>query len=697
MRRTLPFALLAFALLLPQGAVADTRIIVKREPGLSPAERKDIRADAGVRLLERLPLARTEVVTARNGSEALRELRRDGDVVYAELDRPVRALAADPGFSELWGLDKIFAGDVAAGWTLSTGVGRTVAVVDSGVDAAHPDLVGQVAAGWDWVEDDADPQDADGHGTHVAGTIAATRDNGEGIAGVAPDARLVPLRVLDGEGSGYTSDVVQAFGWAGESDVPVVNASLGGETFDETEYDVIARYPDTLFVVAAGNDGEDNDDPATREYPCGYGTDHPDHPDRPALENVVCVGASDESDARADFSNYGALAVDLFAPGVGILSTSLGEYYFGDGTSMATPHVAATAALLAARSPWLTVSEIKQAILDSADAVPTGARLDARGALDATFADPDGDGDLDPGDNCPSVYNPGQEDTDVNGTGDACEAGAPAVDRDGDAVLDADDDCPDEAWDGPDGCPLPAVTAADGDHDGVADASDPCPALTEPGGFGCPDADGDGVADDDDNCPSHVNGGQADADGDGVGDACDPTPRGPDADGDGKPLLDDHCPSQYGTDANGCPVTVTQPPPTSNPPPAPPPVWQPPADRDGDGRADPYDGCPAERAATADGCPLPVVESLRAKRSGRTVTIRIRADRAATMRVTVQRRKCKRKRCRWVRVTRKTLASESGRGKVKVRRARKGRYRAVVKLSSSAGTAKARRLRFRVR
>ena len=125
-----------------------------------------------------------------------------------------------------------------------------------------------MAAGYDWVEDDADPQDESGHGTHVAGTIAAVRENGKGVVGVAPDARVVPLRVLNGNGTGSTSDGIEAFNWAGGKGIRVVNASLGGLGFSPSEYETFAKYPDTLFVVAAGNEGQNNDNPSTAQYPC---------------------------------------------------------------------------------------------------------------------------------------------------------------------------------------------------------------------------------------------------------------------------------------------------------------------------------------------------------------------------------------------------------------------------------------------
>src|SRR5918997_1005147 len=193
--RTLTLALALLLLVLPQGAAAatETQIIVKREAGLTAAERADIRADAEVRFVESLPLPQTELVAAAPGdvSDALRELNRDPDVVYAELDRPIQALATnDPYFQNLWGLENrgdFTLGrspddvpaladadmDVVEAWGITSGAGTTVAVMDSGVERTHADLVPNLQSGWDFVNNDSDPADDNGHGTHVAGTIGA--------------------------------------------------------------------------------------------------------------------------------------------------------------------------------------------------------------------------------------------------------------------------------------------------------------------------------------------------------------------------------------------------------------------------------------------------------------------------------------------------------------------------------------------
>ena len=314
----------------------------------------------------------------------------------------MRTLAADPLAELEWGLENTAQSvwghrgtldadiDAAGAWAITRGAGATVAVVDSGVDLAHPDLLARLLPGYDWVDDDSVPQDAHGHGTHVAGTVAAA-ENGLGVVGVAPGADVIPLRVLGANGSGWGSDVAAAFDWAGDRGVRVVNASLGSDGITTAERQAIRDHPETLYVVAAGNDGDNVD--STPHYPCAY-----------TEANVLCVGATDSDDEIASFSNYGATAVDLFAPGVSIASTyptgfgsdldysSTGDgYEMLNGTSMATPHVAGAAALVVAHHPGYTASQIKAALMDSADLRPgltgkarVGGRLNAAAALGAT-------------------------------------------------------------------------------------------------------------------------------------------------------------------------------------------------------------------------------------------------------------------------------------------------------------------------
>jgi subtilisin family serine protease len=411
--RVVVLVVLAFAAL-PAPAYAQN-IIVKRAPGLSPAERADVRKDAGVKLVDTLSLTNTEVVRPnRSTGAALRALNADPDVAYAEVDRSLGALSDDPYFSQQWALQNTgqFGGiagkdmSVPEAWQTSTGAGVLVAVVDTGVDANALDLAGQLAGnpgeipdngidddgngyvddsqGWDFVADDNDPDDENNHGTHVTGTIAAVADNGIGVAGVAPGAKVMPLRALDADGRGSDSTIAEAFDYAGDMGARVVNASLGGAGASRTLTDAMAAHPDTLYVVAAGNDNMNTD--LVAYAPCTS----------PA-PNVICVGASTNRDARASFSNYGLTTVDVFAPGVLIESTwPGGTYKFLQGTSMAAPHVAGEAALALAADPSASTAQLKEDLIVSADPIGalapisvSGGRADAAAAVADIASIPD--------------------------------------------------------------------------------------------------------------------------------------------------------------------------------------------------------------------------------------------------------------------------------------------------------------------
>ncbi|MEA2284639.1 MAG: serine protease [Solirubrobacteraceae bacterium] len=402
-------------------------VIVRFESGTDAAERAAARRAADVESPERLPGPGLEVVQPEPGvtvKQSVAALERSPDVVYAEPDAARRAFATpdDRFFGLQWALRNTgqsvggtagtAGADIGAeaAWDVTTGwPGVVVAVVDSGADIAHPDLAPNLWAdpgesgagreangldddgdgliddrmGWDWVQGDNQPLDGNGHGTHVSGTIAARGDDATGVAGVAWSASIMPLRVLGDDGSGRVSDVVKAYGYAARHGARVLNASLGGGSFSRTERDAIAAAPNVLFVVAAGNDGADND--ATGSYPCNYG-----------LDNVVCVAASDQSDGLASFSNYGATTVDIAAPGVNIASSWPGAAWrLLDGTSMATPHVAGAAALVLAARPELGVAGLRDALLSSADSRPalagrvvTGGRLNIARALAAATGAP---------------------------------------------------------------------------------------------------------------------------------------------------------------------------------------------------------------------------------------------------------------------------------------------------------------------
>jgi subtilisin family serine protease len=275
----------------------------------------------------------------------VRRLTRCGiaAVLCAAMLLPGSALAAggDPLRSHQWGLDLVHADSAHA---VTTGAGATVAVIDTGIDAAHPDLAGRILAGYDFVDGDTTPQDGNGHGTHVSGIIAADAGNGIGVDSVAPGASILPVRVLDDSGSGSDADVAQGIDWATSHGADVINLSVGGTLptsglgLPDAMTDAISRAlaRGVVVVAAAGNDG------------------------LPFCENnsfggkLLCVGAVDKRSARSFFSSFGS-GLSLVAPGGSdtpgtdedVLSTwNDNGYQELAGTSQATPHVAGVAALL---------------------------------------------------------------------------------------------------------------------------------------------------------------------------------------------------------------------------------------------------------------------------------------------------------------------------------------------------------------
>jgi subtilisin family serine protease len=310
----------------------------------------------------------------------------------------------DPKLNQLWGMNKIDAPDA---WNISTGSKNVVvAVIDTGVDYTDTDLAANIwtnpgesagngldndgngfvndVHGYDFANNDANPMDDNGHGTHVAGTIAAVGDNGQGVAGVNWSVSIMPLKFLDSQGAGYLSDAIRAVNYATMErtrygvNVRVMNNSWGGGEFSAAMQTAIqaANQAGILFVAAAGNNGANND--AAAQFPANY--------DSP---NVISVAATDQNDQLASFSNYGATTVDIAAPGVSIYSTIPGnKFAMYSGTSMATPFVSGVAALAWSIDPNATVAEVRNAILGGADPLPglsgkvaSGGRLDAYNTL----------------------------------------------------------------------------------------------------------------------------------------------------------------------------------------------------------------------------------------------------------------------------------------------------------------------------
>lgn len=286
----------------------------------------------------------------------------------------------DTQYAALYGMQRINAENA---WDLTTGSPSvTVAVIDTGIDYTHPDLSDNIATnageipnngidddgngfaddyyGYDFVSYDSDPRDDHFHGTHCAGTIGAKGDNGQGVAGVAWNIKIMPVKVLDSYGSGSISSVAAGMNYAVNQGVKILSMSLGTSAYSQTLENAIiyAKNNGALVVAAAGNSAADAD--LSPLYPAASTQD-----------NVISVAASNSGDGLAYFSNYGVTSVDLAAPGESILSTYLnGQYAYASGTSMATPHVAGMAAMLKSINSTLTYSQIKSILITSVDKLP---------------------------------------------------------------------------------------------------------------------------------------------------------------------------------------------------------------------------------------------------------------------------------------------------------------------------------------
>ncbi|MBB2924708.1 S8 family serine peptidase [Cellulomonas cellasea] len=261
-------------------------------------------------------------------------------------------------------------------WDMSTGTGTVVAVLDTGVDATHPDLAGSIEPGIDLVNRDADPADDHGHGTIVAGAAMAHGNNGQGAVGAAYGARLLPVKVLDGRGRGNDSVVAEGIAWAVDHGADVLNLSLGGSDVSPVLLAAMraAVARGVVVVVAAGNDGSD-----VAQYPAAYA---------PQVAGVLAVGATDDDGALMDFSSWGDW-VSIAAPGLMIVGPAPGGgYKEATGTSLAAPLVSGTAALVLARTPGATPAVVEDRLVSTArDAGPRGVDpFYGRGVLDAAAA-----------------------------------------------------------------------------------------------------------------------------------------------------------------------------------------------------------------------------------------------------------------------------------------------------------------------
>ncbi len=331
------------------------------------------------------------------------------DLVYRE---PSESHPNDPMFNEQWALNNMGQDggtkradlDALEAWLTTQGSEDVVvAVLDTGVDFTHEDLrenmwfrpetvpayqddelgVFNDLNGFNGTDQISDPMDDNGHGTHCAGIIGAEGDNGIGISGINWHVKIMPLKFLGRGGSGSASDAIEAINYAIDRkehgvNIRIISASWGSRQKSKALEDAIRAAGDAgiLFVAAAGNDGSDNDR-------------YPHYPSNYDLPNVLSVAALDRTDHLASFSNYGAKTVQIAAPGKDILSTWLNDgYREASGTSMATPYVSGVAALTIASEPRITVAQLRDRLLKTADKLDslsgktsTGGRVCAANAI----------------------------------------------------------------------------------------------------------------------------------------------------------------------------------------------------------------------------------------------------------------------------------------------------------------------------
>jgi subtilisin family serine protease len=358
---------------LPASRLAtETRVLVGyTEQGLASAA--GLERELGATRLARIDHLAVDVLElpSQNLGGSLAVLRADPRVRYAELDGRVRAsrVPNDQLLASQWSVAKTHA---ERAWDVTTGsAGVVIAVIDTGVDPTQPDLQGKLVAGYDFVNGNASPSDDNGHGTAVAGIVAANSDNQIGVAGYCWQCRLMPVKALGADGTGFDSTIAQALVWATDHGARIVNLSLGGPT-NELTLAAAAQYAwvhGTLVVAAAGNDSS-----TVLDYPA-------------ALPNVVSVAASDQNDQLYSFSNSGAL---LAAPGENTSTGSGAGYVTFLGTSSAAPVVSGIAGLAFSLAPTATPQQIEQALEVGAAPISgvSHGRVDAYGTLRALGAPP---------------------------------------------------------------------------------------------------------------------------------------------------------------------------------------------------------------------------------------------------------------------------------------------------------------------
>ncbi len=401
------------------GEYVPNEILVHYSETDSREKRQNARSSVRAKVLKEYQNLNVEhwIVPGSSVEDTITELVESGVVDYAEPNyyRYQRVVPDDTNYDYLWGLNNTgqevndvigIAGshmNMQNAWDLSTGsAGVVVAVIDNGVQTAHPDLAANIVAGKDLENDDTNPNpdiSTHIHGTLVSGVLGAVGNNGEGITGVAWNVSIMPLKF----GGDIASEVL-AIDEAISEDVDIVNFSYGGTSYSQTEKEAIDRLETAgiLLVVAAGNTEVDND--LITDYPSCFEN-----------KNIISVASSDQSDILSTWSQYGQTSVDVMAPGENVYTTTTGSAYkFVDGTSFSAPYVAGVAALIKSYIPAATYQEIKGRIMAGADANATtinymavNGRVDAYDALTVSATpvvvlkqitiDDSGNGMLDPG------------------------------------------------------------------------------------------------------------------------------------------------------------------------------------------------------------------------------------------------------------------------------------------------------------
>ncbi|MBU2570147.1 MAG: S8 family serine peptidase [Gammaproteobacteria bacterium] len=329
------------------------QILVKPKAGLSDREfdkilkrnkgqKKEIIGNIGVHVISVPPQAEQAVIRA---------LSKNPHVEFAELDMAVEfslTTPNDPRYGNQWHLPKIQA---PTSWSSTKADNTVIAILDTGVDSAHSDLSSKMLPGWNAVDGSTNSSDVHGHGTAVAGTAAATTDNANGVAGVAWNAQILPVRITNSsDGWAYWSDIARGLNWAADQGADVANISYGvSNSSAVTNAAQYMRSKGGLVVVAAGNDGVD---PGFKDN-----------------VHMISVSATTSSDAKASWSNYGEF-IDVAAPGASIQTTTRGGGYGSwNGTSFSSPVAAGVIALIQGANPTLTPDEVEQILKSSADKI----------------------------------------------------------------------------------------------------------------------------------------------------------------------------------------------------------------------------------------------------------------------------------------------------------------------------------------